>query len=210
MLATRNSFFRLLHISLGLSVVFALASASASGSEDAAAPTSDCLWPGHVSFELGYKRSYLGEGDANGLIGAGPLNQFAFAGLDFDIRRANWPVSLALQTQFAAGGGKYTAEAGAGLRKIWQISQFEPFIGAGFTAASIGDVFNSSGTGYGGYGEAGVYWNFDKHWHVGFRMGYSYAPVDYTASDIFDPSVRETRRLNAGGFQALVMLGFHW
>src|SRR6266436_2148925 len=207
MLATHTSFFRLVGITLVVSIVFASATSNASSLEAAAVPTSDCLWPGHVSLELGYKRSYLGEGDANGLIGAGPVDQLAFAGLDFDIRRANWPINLALQTQFAAGGGKYTAEAGAGLRKIWQFSQFEPFIGAGFTAASIGDVFNGSGTGYGGYGEAGVYWNFDKHWHVGFRMGYSYAPVDYTASDIFDPSIRETRRLNAGGFQALMMLG---
>jgi hypothetical protein len=210
MLATHKSFVRLLRIGFGLFVVFGLASANASSLEDVTVPTSDCLWPGHVSFELGYKRSYLGEGDANGLIGAGPVDQFAFAGLDFDIRRANWPISLALQTQFAGGGGKYTAEAGAGLRKIWQFSQFEPFIGAGFTAASIGDVFNDSGTGYGGYGEAGAYWNFNKHWHVGLRMGYSYAPVDYTAIDIFDSSIRETRRLNAGGFQALMMFGFHW
>ena len=210
MLATPKSFFRILYIGLGLPVVFASVSASASSLDDAPVPTSDCLWPGHVSIEAGYKRSYLGEGDANGLIGAGPVDQFAFTGLDFDIRRANWPISLALQTQFAAGGGKYTAEAGAGLRKVWQFSQFEPFIGAGFTAASIGDVFDGSGTGYGGYGEAGVYWNFTRHWHVGLRMGYSYAPVDYTASDIFDPSVRETRRLNAGGIQALMMVGFHW
>jgi len=205
MLATRNSFYRAFGAAFAF-LTFLTLDDPAQGADTV--PTSDCLWPGHVSFELGYKRSYLGEGDANGLIGAGPVDQFAFAGLDFDIRRANWPLSLALQTQFAAGGGKYTAEAGAGLRKLWQFSQFEPFIGAGFTAASIGDVFN--GTGYGGYGEAGVYWNFHQHWHVGFRAGYSYAPVDYSASDIFDPSIRETRRLNAGGFQALMMLGFHW
>lgn len=204
MLATRTHFVRPLHISLGLLLVFA--TANASSLEDATVPTSDCLWPGHVSIEMGYKLSYLGEGDANGLIGAGPVNQFTFTGLDFDIRRANWPVSLALQTQFAVGGGKLTGEAGAGLRKIWQFSQFEPFIGAGFTAASIGDVFIGGGTGYGGYGEAGVYWNFSKHWHAGLRMGYSYAPVNYTAT-LFDT---ETRRLNAGGFQALMMFGFHW
>src|SRR6266436_4295137 len=207
MLATQTNFFHLVGITLGVSIVFAFATSNASSLDDAAVPTSECLWPGHVSFELGYKYSYLGQGDANGLIGAGPVHQFTFTGLDFDIRRANWPVSLALQTQFATGGGKFTGEAGAGLRKIWQVSQFEPFVGVGFTAASIGDVFNGSGTGFGGYGEAGVYWNFDKHWHVGCRMGYSYAPVNYTASDIFDPSVRETRRLNAGGFQALMMLG---
>src|SRR6266403_1947284 len=182
MLAPLNSYCRAFSAAFALLTILNLEyRARASGLDDTV-PTSDCLWPGHVSFELGYKRSYLGEGDANGLIGAGPVDQFAFAGLDFDIRRANWPINLALQTQFAAGGGKYTAEAGAGLRKIWQFSQFEPFIGAGFTAASIGDVFNGSGTGYGGYGEAGVYWNFNKHWHVGLRMGYSYAPVDYTAT----------------------------
>jgi hypothetical protein len=210
MLATRKIFVRSLVIGFALWMLFAFDSARASGPDDRPAATSDSLWPGHISFELGYKRSYLGEGDANGLIGAGPVDQFTFAGLDFDIRRANWPVSLALQTQFAGGGGKYTAEGGAGLRKIWQLSQFEPFIGLGFTAASIGDVFSEGGTGYGGYGEAGVYWNFHKHWHAGFRAGYSYAPVNYKAGDIFDPSIREERTLNAGGFQALLMMGFHW
>jgi hypothetical protein len=206
MLATRDSFSRFFTFAFSLSILVGVAEARASAPDDA----PDSLWPGHVSLELGYKRSYLGEGNANGLIGTGPVDQFTFAGLDFDVRRANWPVSLALQMQLAAGGGKISSEAGAGLRKIWQFSQFEPFIGAGFTAASIGDAFNSSGTGYGGYGEAGVYWNFNRHWHVGLRMDYSYAPVDFTATDLFDPSNRETRRLNAGGFQALMMFGFHW
>jgi hypothetical protein len=206
MLATSTLLFRSLGAGIGLSILLCAASAKASGLDDKSAPTSDCLWPGHVSLEMGYKLSYLGEGDTHGLIGAGPVSQFTFTGLDFDIRRANWPVSLALQAQFAVGGGKCTGEGGAGLRKIWQFSQFEPFIGAGFTAASIGDVFIGSGTGYGGYGEAGVYWNFSKHWHAGLRMGYSYAPVNYTAT-LFDT---ETRRLNAGGFQALMMFGFHW
>jgi len=210
MLAPTNFLFPSAGIAFAICTLLSFTAERASGRDDTPTPTSESTWPGHVSFELGYKYSYLGEGDANGLIGAGPVHQFTFTGLDFDIRRANWPVSLALQTQFATGGGKFTGEAGAGLRKIWQVSQFEPFVGVGFTAASIGDVFNGSGTGYGGYGEAGVYWNFDKHWHVGFRAGYSYAPVDYTATDIFDPSIRETRRLNAGGFQALMMLGFHW
>src|SRR5215475_11152658 len=105
MLATRNPFFGTFALLTLLTLEYRAEAADTD-------PTSDCLWPGHVSFELGYKRSYLGEGDANGLIGAGPVDQFSFAGLDFDIRRANWPISLALQTQFAAGGGKYTAEAG--------------------------------------------------------------------------------------------------
>jgi hypothetical protein len=206
MLAIRTNFSRSFTFVFSLSILTVLAEARVSAVDDA----RDSLWPGHLSFEQGYKRLYLGEGDANGLIGAGPIDQFAFAGLDFDIRRANWPVSLALQTQAIGGGGKTSSEAGAGLRKIWQFSQFEPFIGAGFTAASIGDGLDADRTGYGGYGEAGVYWNFSRHWHVGFRMGYSYAPVDYTASNLFDPSDRETRHLNAGGFQALMMFGFHW
>src|SRR5437899_11075558 len=100
MLATRDGFSRSFTLAFSFLILIAVAAAKASAVDDA--PT--CLWPGHVSFELGYKRSYLGEGDANGLIGAGPIDQFAFTGLDFDIRRANWPVSLALQTQFAAGG----------------------------------------------------------------------------------------------------------
>src|SRR5882672_9642714 len=151
MLAPKNILPRLIAIGFALLFLFALASAKASGLDDTSVPASNSIWPGHLSFELGYKRSYLGEGDAHGLIGAGPVNQFAFAGLDFDIRRANWPVSIALQAQFAAGGGEFSDEAGVGLRKIWQFSQFEPVIGLGFTAASIGDVFNDGGTGYGGY-----------------------------------------------------------
>jgi hypothetical protein len=209
MLAFSKFFFRLSGIGSALWILFATAPAKAAGLDDTSVPTSDSLWPGHVSFEMGYKRSYLGDGNANGLIGAGPVNQFAFTGFDFDIRRANWPVSLALQAQFAVGSGEFSDEAGVGLRKIWQFSQFEPFIGLGFTAASIGNVFTDSGTGYGGYGEAGLYWNFSRHWHMGFRAGYSYAPANYTSSsDFFNSS--ETRRLNAGGFQALMMFGFHW
>src|SRR5882724_3512871 len=142
MLAPKYAFPRSIGNGFALLFLLAFAPAKASGLDNTPAPTSDSLWPGHLSFELGYKRSYLGEGDAHGLIGAGPVNQFAFAGLDFDIRRANWPVSIALQAQFAAGGGEFSDEAGVGLRKIWQFSQFEPFIGLGFTAASIGDVFN--------------------------------------------------------------------
>jgi len=176
MLATRHIFPRSIGVCLTLWLLIAPAPARASGLDDTPGPPSDSLWPGHLSFEMGYKRSYLGEGAANGLIGAGPVNQFTFTGLDFDIRRANWPVSFALQAQFAAGGGIFSDEAGVGLRKIWQFSQFEPFVGVGFTAASIGDVVNGGGTGYGGYGEAGLYWNFSKHWHAGFRAAYSYAP----------------------------------
>jgi hypothetical protein len=41
-------------------------------------------------------------------------NQFEFAGVDVDIRKANWPVSVAAQLLAAAGGGFISAGANLG------------------------------------------------------------------------------------------------
>jgi hypothetical protein len=38
---------------------------------------------------------------------------------------------------------------------------------------------------------------------------YSYAPLDYRAT-FFDTGLVEERRLNAGGFHALLLIGYHW
>src|SRR5947209_5816512 len=195
----------LLVVVAGVTLSTLLCGSASAGEDKEVANSEGSPWPGHLSYEIGYKLLYLGEGDPSGLIGAGAASQFEFAGIDFDIRKAEWPINLAVQTLFAGGSGKFSVEANMGLRKIFECSpQFEPFIGAGFSAVSINDVFEGSGTGYGGYAEAGLYWNFSKHFHAGFRAAYTYAPVDFSAIDIFT-GVEEDRHLNGGGFHALLM-----
>ena len=196
-------------LALIILVAFSLGRVRASTGTQSDNLKSSSSWPGHLSYELGYKLLYLGEGDPQGLIGAGEASQFEFGGIDFDIRHENWPISLASQMLFAGGSGKFSVEANVGLRKIFECSpQIEPFVGAGFSAVSINDIFGG-GNGYGGYAEAGVYWNFSKHFHAGFRAAYTYAPVDYSALD-FGSGTEVERRLNGGGFHALLMIGFHW
>jgi len=184
--------------------VFLVYSTSTRAAEPGGAPAPESAWPGHVSYAIGYKRLSLGDS------GPAPSHQFEFAGVDFDIRKANWPVSIAAQTLVAAGGGFISAEANLGLRKIWQASpRFEPFVGAGLTVASVSDVFFGDGTAVGGYVEAGIYWKFARHWHAGFRAEYSYAQGEFT-DDGFITGTRTTTRINPGGAHALALIGYNW
>jgi len=172
-------------------------------------------WSGHASYVLGYK-----------MLNSkwSPIqNQLELGVLDLDLRPPAWPISLCGQLlltyadsppDVAGAGGDYSGvwEINLGVRKVFTLSdRFELFVGGGLavvgaSASSWVDlggtsaqVYEDSGTGIGAWGGAGVYWNISDHWQVGIEVQYTWGEVD-----LFD------ERIDAGGFHALAMFGYHW
>lgn len=138
------------------------------------------------------------------------------AGLLFDIKQANWPVSIAFDAFGTGDENKhgsvkqeaYTAAGHLGIRKIFDLagSSIRPYIGGGaaFVYAEVKD--NSSGatqsdddTGTGAWVGGGLYANLTTHFNLGLDVRYSDAEVS-----IFDND-REAGGLNMG-----VSAGYHW
>lgn len=187
------------------------------GSAEPASPTSasEKTWAGHASYVLGYKRL---ESDWNPVE-----NQTEVGIVDVDLTRTDWPISLCGQALFtftedipevsgAQGDASGTWEFNLGARKIWTISdKWKPFLGVGlsvigasaskFVDAPGGSIqdYEDSDIGLGAWGGAGLYWHFADHWHVGATLQYSWGEVT-----LFE------KRMNAGGFHALGMFGYHW
>lgn len=172
-------------------------------------------WTGHFSYAVGYKGF---ESDWSPVE-----DQWEFGLIDVDFCPPRWPVSLCLQvlTTYAEeppgvpnATGDYSGawELNLGVRKVIPLSHhFSAFLGGGVgvMGASVsswfdfgyfsGQVYEDSDFTVGGWGGAGLYYHFSEHWHVGAEAQYSYAEIE-----LFD------HRLNAGGFHALALVGYHW
>ncbi len=140
-------------------------------------------------------------------------------GLTFDIKREDWPVSINVDYQMTEGDDLFelitqveaeTQELNIGMKKIFRDREgtiFHPFLGAGLsmitadveTSNSIFHTASSeSGTGYGHYLEAGMYWTIAQTINLGYY--YKYTSADVELGD---------RTVDAGGAHFGYMLGYH-
>ena len=174
-------------------------------------------WTGNVSVFLGYKN--LNEDDWK------PVDDQAEIGFLLDFRPKNWPVNIAIDyldssryklqdipSPITSVDGS-TREINIGIRKIFEISPtVHPYIGGGvayihgefeinqFSVSTSSD--DDAGTGI--WVDAGVYWFIDRFWnlgwwHLGVDLRYSKAEITLFGTDV-----------EAGGFHAGLLAGFHW
>jgi opacity protein-like surface antigen len=165
-------------------------------------------WSGNVSGYLGHKS--LDDKDWPQLD-----SQFAI-GVLFDIKKQDWPVSIALDI---IGSGDVhedgsqkdeglTGEYHLGVRKIFELPNYsiKPYLGGGiaFVHAKIKDKDGSTtrsedDDAIGGWIGGGMYVGLTPHFNLGLDVRYSKAEVT-----LFDKD-RE-----AGGMLAGVTAGYHW
>ena len=120
-----------------------------------------------------------------------------------------------------------TQEFDLGIRKIWESApHIRPYIGAGgsyirgYMQKTLNfawdpdvdyDLFESSG-GWGGYVEAGVYWEVVKHLNLGFGASWSKANMEFSGK-VIDSDPQSTRgpvTVDGGGLKCNFILGFHY
>ncbi len=120
-----------------------------------------------------------------------------------------------------------TQEFDFGVRKIWESApHVRPYIGAGasyirgymqksFTFAYYPDVnYNLAdrSDGWGGYVEAGVYWEIANHLNLGLGASWSKADLKFSG-DVIDGDPTSTRgsvTVDGGGLKFNFILGFHY
>ncbi len=164
-------------------------------------------------------------GNLNVLLGAKaldkeywePADEQAELGVEIDLKKKDWPVSIAVDYLEAFGEGEaylgYTAvtlesetsELNVGLRKIWDGSErTRPFIGGGLSFASAiarvrapGLSASNSDKATGFWIGGGVYWLLGEGFNLGFEAKTSSAKVFEGDGD-------------AGGGHFGILLGWHW
>ena len=133
-------------------------------------------------------------------------------GLLFDIKKKQWPVSIAIDLLGAGdqdtGAGiedTYTFEQHFGIRKTWQRpdSKFQPYVGGGVALieAGIEPVAGAKETDreIGAWIGGGAYWMLTSHVNVGFDVRFSAAEVELRGRDY-----------QAGGTHYGLTLGYRW
>lgn len=184
---------------LSLAAVLASRPAAAGGGE----------WTGNLNVLLGAKaldKEYWE-----------PADEQAELGIEADLKKKDWPVSIAVDYLEAFGEGEaylgYTAvtlesetsELNVGLRKIWDGSErTRPFIGGGLSFASAiarvrapGLSASNSDKATGFWLGGGVYWLLGDGFNLGLEAKSSSAKV-------FDGDG------DAGGGHFGILLGWHW
>ncbi|MFC1688649.1 outer membrane protein [Pseudomonadota bacterium] len=161
-------------------------------------------YDGNVRLAFGQKR--LDSDDWN------TLDRQNEIGVIFDLKKASWPVSIALDLLFSGEDKNVpgaergsTFEQHLGVRKIWAIndSKFHPYLGGGiaFIQADyevIGSSKEDDG-GVGGWIGAGVDWHLSKRMSLGVDVRYSKADVTINNNDV-----------DAGGLHSVLTLGYRW
>ena len=169
-------------------------------------------WTGHFNYIFGYKGMDDNWSPAE--------NQFEFGIVDFDFRKIDWPVSIAVQilmtysdqepdAPMVYGDFSGTYEFNLGLRKIWRPKdKIQPFLGGGLSivgASATKQVYdncyyqtdNDSGLGY--WIGTGAYWNITNTFHTGINLQYTYGEIQFFEKDF-----------NAGGLHVNAIVGLHW
>jgi hypothetical protein len=103
-----------------------------------------------------------------------------------------------------------SSEFAVGVRKLWGQGATRPFLGGGATIITISQDFDGpSGPvsfddrAYGAWIEAGIFWRLAGHLNLGLQARYSKA--DAKLGPVFDPV-----DVDAGGFQAGLLIGYGW
>ncbi len=197
-------------------VVLARQTTEGTDQQGAVAVHHQSEWTGHISYVLGYKGLQREWCPAN--------DQVEFGLIDFDIKRADWPISFAAQLLLTydsdipnlpgfRGDQSGTYEFNVGLRKILgRLPRYQPFLGGGLsiiggsTASLIefnkfesATVQEDHDVGLGFWADLGFYWSLGTNWHMGLRAQYSWGKITLFGQE-----------LNAGGVHGMVMLGYNW
>jgi hypothetical protein len=120
-----------------------------------------------------------------------------------------------------------TQEFNLGVRKIWESApHVRPYIGAGASymrgymqktfnfawAPEVDYDLSDRSDGWGGYIEAGVYWEIVKHLNLGLGVAWSKANLKFSG-DVIDGDPDSTRgsvTVDGGGFRGNFIIGFHY
>jgi len=181
-----------------------------------ASPRQD--WTGNVNLALGSK---MLNDDWE------PVDEQTSFGLMLDARRAHWPLNLAAdlflswdddeETVFIPGTGVVsvdvkgkTTELNLGVRKLWEgfayVNGLTPYVGAGVAAVWAEQEVDGpnvdeeeDGIGVGLWAGGGAYFTLVEHFNLGVDVRYSHT----TDVDLFED-------VNAGGFRASFLAGYHW
>lgn len=173
------------------------------------------LPPAHAGDWTGNISGYLGQKSLDDSDWA-ELDQQCGAGVIFDIKKKEWPVSIALDI---VGSGDvheegslkhkgFTVEQHIGVRKIFDFenSSVKPYIGGGiaFIFAKLEDEggganFSQDDNTVGAWLGAGMYVEITSHFIMGLDVRYSQAEV--TLLD---------KEREAGGLNTGITIGYHW
>lgn len=172
------------------------------------------------------------KGNVNFLMGAKalkdsewtPVEDQGAVGVIADLKEANWPVSIAMSL---VGSGdsvivydtvlmdyvEYegaTVEFDIGVKKIWDVGNFHPYIGGGLAIVSAEQQVTTNfmsesitGTGVGLWAGVGGFWSLSR-FNIGFNITGSSADVDLEN----DLVIALPKEVNAGGTTAGLILGF--
>ncbi len=158
---------------------------------------SDLTWS--ASFLIGQK--FLDDGDWF------ELDEQVEVGVLLNLGKRSWPVNIAFDILYSwddfndVDGD--TLELNIGIRKFWDSSRLQPFIGGGLAIIRAKIDFASwivyDDTGAGIWAECGLRYLITDQFSLGLDLRYSWAEVTLFGEDT-----------NAGGAHAGIILGFHW
>ncbi|MGA1841051.1 MAG: hypothetical protein ACMUIU_10540 [bacterium] len=146
-----------------------------------------------------------------------PVDSQIEYGITLDFRQKTWPVNIALDILHSTDDGVYdanntvegkTLEMDLGVRKIWALKTFRPFIGGG--AALISAKYKASNkssitkedddTSIGIWINGGLYWTI-KRFNIGFDLRWSKADVTFSEFNV---------KADAGGLHYGLITGIHF
>lgn len=184
----------------------------------AAAPASaaPAEFTGEVNFLIGEKS--LEENDWAPVEDQGMIAvEMSWAGTDWPVHIATDIIGTAAQEDTAYFdpyfGPLYldvtgsTIEMDFGVRKIWEIGNFHPYIGGGI-GMIIGAIDvdfgylgsdDESDAAIGPWAGGGMFWRLGSHFNLGFSLRWSQGDVEIAGVDV-----------DAGGLQYGFLLGFGW
>lgn len=170
---------------------------------------------GHVNFLIGQKS--ISDSDAE------PVDSGLAFGAIMSFGKSEWPIHIAVdvlsyaatEEEFGVDVTAATFEAAVGVRKIWQVGNARPYLGAGigFVGAAVEFDDNTGffldddgdGNGFGPWAGGGVFWRLGERFNIGLDVRWNSAEVDLD----FD-SGATLEDVNVGGFSYGLTLGFGW
>jgi hypothetical protein len=146
-----------------------------------------------------------------------PVDSQIEYGILLDFRQKTWPVNIAVDILHSTDDGIYdtninvegkTLEMDLGIRKIWGLKPFKPFIGGGlaFIAAKYeacdksGIPIDDDDTAIGIWINGGLYWTI-KRFNIGIDLRWSRADVTFSEFNV---------KADAGGIHYGLITGIHW
>jgi len=177
--------------------------------------------PGHVNFMIGQKLFDSDEWD--------PIDKQSSFGVEGAFGPGRWPVQMAAYLSRASGeeatsysGTQFnldatTYEIGIGLNKTFTAGKIYPYVGAGlvhakvdFTAQQSGTSASDEGSGFGGWGGAGLFYRVGSTFNLGAAARYSSVDVDFNAYTSTSGVPIPGGTIDAGGFTFGVLVGWGW